>query len=1474
MANNPPPYNRSIFGDALLTNPGNSPFPDTDTHNLFATGFNPPQQLMLNPNGLNQMASPAHDINSLLSNQQNTQAYNPLTPKPSIGNGPIAQPPIPIHGSIFSQPPLPPLLNLNNFPPNPNQIPSYHPSAIGQVSTQIIQPMQPMMQHPQYMNSPYMMDMLRRNMQTNNGLENNPQAPVLQPNMNKQQMNPMMRFLMQQRQKPAPPSHSRKRNMPSRKGFVSEDNDSDMGDDAIASSDEGGFSGSSDATDFENYPDNWVPDDIDGQKRSSRRENIKGVQHDEDVVYYNEDEEESSGEVEQVPTQEPKFEHIYMSRITPEGIEYLVRFQDSPPALCNWISEAVINVIPNAKPHLDRFNNHPTIIDEDVPETSKDITPISHRRETPDARPELLFRYFKGGTMLFYWDFAKEEVVKDYFDHQIKIYATHPTIPSMLPEADENIVVSKSDTINLRPLQLYGVNWLIQCWKNHHGSILADEKGLGKTVQVLGFLSYLTKYTDWRGPFLIIVRNKSFDKWCSAIENWTDLKYVPYISGPAQRSIMREHQFEALDDCGESIPETFGFNIFLVTYDVFMSDLDFLQKTNWQVVIADEGHRLKNKNGKKNIAISSLNALHRIIITGSPIQNTLGEFWTLLRFVSPNQFQDSPDFLFKDIKDLTKTQIYTLCERIKEHVLRRLLQDERSIPPRDEKIAFVSLTPVQRDLIRLAKLDQLWRLKGTQNSDEEIPDAELKICSHPFLIPNAEKYYTEKVKMRRPDLLLFVSAKFQWLEHILPILKHQGNRVLIFCQNTELHKILNEFCASHFWTTELLIDSMSDSDKKSAITRFATDPNKFIFLISTKEGFDSINLPIPHTAIIFDSDWDPHTNLQTQTIYTSSQTNRVDVYRLITFQTYEHKAFVLSQKKLGLWLILLGNQTPDEFNQSNTGIIPLKIPPTIANVPIDENQSLDRMLDSISTVVRDFSLDSLESLRDPLGIQINTNNGISDTEFLEQFPVHQENGLRHLNRSRTRDPLLDIESSKKIYDLMLKFGYGEWNRIAAELPEHSSEQIRRFGISLCIFAFRAMKPSNITYLPVLVKTVLAEEPDFEFNKLLCSNKHQWASQVFSDEHDYSLEVDSCKKLKDKLHENAFSFLSVIEMRLIARIWTQRFPSKPFDINSITPPVQDNDEEKLNNIMQFRFFDPFDIRVQAIIDKMRFDLIRSQVSEEVAQTYQWWTRIEFDAVMSVLKNFKYDPHNMVDFHAKTTILSKRTEQIIIFVSRLMNMLEDRTKGSLVIPKDMHLMKEAPKTLQTAKGFTAWINILVRECDDLAYRTELINLILKKIDELPDSEPPVEGWGDYHTKKFLRLLIQYGIDSLTDLLRDKRFEFKNFLTPSDIEFLTGKKKRRVASTSKLPDFVFNEDELYAFVRGDLDPFIKEHIDDGYQINDDSENPTITLEDYQLSSDDDVTGVSHKNIAYQFDDSFTTSDNESPTDEEQDDFRPEDE
>ncbi|EAY03294.1 SNF2 family N-terminal domain containing protein [Trichomonas vaginalis G3] len=1129
----------------------------------------------------------------------------------------------------------------------------------------------------------------------------------------------------------------------------------------------------------------------DGPRRTAGRE-----RHTENMKTDDDDFEEEEEQLAAAPAtfEEAKIEHIYVSRVGKEGLEYLVRFQDAKDCLCQWIPESLLLCLDNANYHLSRFRQAEIFIDENF----KDIVPIAFRRDGEHC--EILYRFSFDQNILLYWDDVDQETLDKFVKSRRRIDVNEPSIPHNLPDPPSDIIMNDQGG-SLREYQLQGLKWLSQCWRDGHGSILADEMGLGKTIQVLSFLTYLDRFTDWHGPFLITVRTNTFKQWCEEIEKWTHLSYIPYNSGPQQRKMIREFQFPYLDDNGNPIPNTYSFNILLVSYDVFLKDTEFLSNIKWQVLIVDEGHRIKNSEGKKNNAMKNLNALHRIILTGTPVQNTLQELWTLLNFVSPQDFEEDPDFLQGDIESLAPEKLQELRSKIRPLLLRRTLAEaERTIAPKDEKIAFVSLTNIQRELIRLIQLHSMWRLKGIQIDESTVDTSHesasmQKVCCHPFLIEGAEEYYTKRLNLPRIDLIRNLSTKFIWVSKVLEELKRENHKVLIFSQKVQLLHILREFCMLSGYNNELLIGEMSDIEKADAIDRYSKNPDSFVFLISTRAGSEGLNLTVADTAIIFDPDWNPQNDLQAQArVHRIGQTQKVDVLRLITYNTYEHEMFIRAQKKLGLWMDLLGeNATKNDGIQDNTVLVP---PPYLdADMSIKADIPL---IEQLSTVVNDFSLAAIPKLEKPLEVQPSYSDGTSDEQFLAKFPVVDDDGSsRRIKRSHTYDSFIDSSKAYEIWDEFRNLGYGKWDQMTERFQGHSSNQLKRFCHAIIILCFRALSPINMTTFPFLIKVLQHDVLDFSYDILLCSRKGKWIHAV-SEDNELSIEVNACKPLKDTIYDQAFEYLSVIEMKLIAKTWLSFSDKSMFDFTKIPPRYTKKDPEVLDIICAERGdFDPFDERVQAIINYMRGEIIQGG-RIFAAQQFDFWSQPEFLAVAYMMKNFTFSTNDPISLHVKTALCSKTTEQVVVFVNALNQILIKQNKRfPVILPPNITMFDRAPEEVQTCKGATSWTQLAKRDFTEITDRMQCLRSVQMRVERLTQF-PETTTWSNYHTKKLFELLLEFGFDQMKTILLDKKIGLIRMLNKVDRRFVEGKLKQRIKEPGAPPDFALTEEALINFMR----------------------------------------------------------------------------
>lgn len=187
----------------------------------------------------------------------------------------------------------------------------------------------------------------------------------------------------------------------------------------------------------------------------------------------------------------------------------------------------------------------------------------------------------------------------------------------------------------LKEYQISGLQWLVSLYNNNLNGILADEMGLGKTIQTIALLTYVMEFKKNMGPFLIVVPLSTLSNWVNEATKWApDMIKVIYKGIPQVRKQIYKDEIEP----GR-------FNLLLTTYEYIMKDKHALRKLTWQYIIVDEGHRMKNANSKFAQTLGSMfNSKHRVLLTGTPLQNNLPELWSLLNFLLPTIFSSVDTF--------------------------------------------------------------------------------------------------------------------------------------------------------------------------------------------------------------------------------------------------------------------------------------------------------------------------------------------------------------------------------------------------------------------------------------------------------------------------------------------------------------------------------------------------------------------------------------------------------------------------------------------------------------------------------------------------------------------------------------------------------------------------------------------------------------------------------------------------------------
>ncbi|KAJ3639673.1 hypothetical protein Zmor_003017 [Zophobas morio] len=470
--------------------------------------------------------------------------------------------------------------------------------------------------------------------------------------------------------------------------------------------------------------------------------------------------------------------------------------------------------------------------------------------------------------------------------HEVK------TQPQYMMGVEKNLV--------LRDYQMDGLNWLIHSWTKENSVILADEMGLGKTIQTICFLYYLFNTYQLHGPFLCVVPLSTMTSWQREFAQWApELNFVTYLGDVQSRDTIRQYEWSYEGS------KRLKFNAILTTYEIVLKDKAFLGSLSWAVLLVDEAHRLKNDDSLLYKALMEFDTNHRLLITGTPLQNSLKELWALLHFIMPQKFQTWEDFE-KDHEHASTKGYSRLHKQLEPFILRRVKKDvEKSLPAKVEQILRVEMTTVQKQYYKwiLTKNYNALRkgVKGSTNTFLNIV-IELKKCCNHALLTKPTEYESSNTQEDQLQLLLRGSGKLVLLDKLLIRLRETGHRVLIFSQMVRMLDILGEYLQLRHFPFQRLDGGIKGEMRKQALDHFNAEGSQdFCFLLSTRAGGLGINLATADTVIIFDSDWNPQNDLQAQArAHRIGQKNQVNIYRLVTARSVEEEIVERAKQKMVL----------------------------------------------------------------------------------------------------------------------------------------------------------------------------------------------------------------------------------------------------------------------------------------------------------------------------------------------------------------------------------------------------------------------------------------------------------------------------------------------------------------------------------------------------------------------------------------------
>lgn len=603
----------------------------------------------------------------------------------------------------------------------------------------------------------------------------------------------------------------------------------------------------------------------------------------------------------------------------------------------------------------------------------------------------------------------------------------------------------------LKEYQLKGLTWLSGLYEQGINGILADEMGLGKTVQSIALMAYLAERHGIWGPFLIVTPASTLHNWQQEVTRFCpSLTVLPYWGNVADRSLLRKYwNVKRLGE--QSAP----FHVLVTSYQLIVSDEKHFRRMKWQYLILDEAQAIKSSSSVRWRTLLTINCRNRLLLTGTPIQNTMQELWALLHFIMPTLFdshEEFSDWFSKEIEShaeqrssLNETQLARLHMILKPFMLRRIKKDvENELVPKIEIHVSCDLSPMQQRMYsrmrgkisieelldRVLEVDQRNLGGGKAFATMTATDKTLmnlvmqlrKVCNHPELfereevrsplmlgnpchnIPDDDRSYLSgpginpiaevcprivaletssnrdiasigkgnifediecihfkeqssavfscqsfsdtqfltrlpRISFPRaiavaPDPLvrdgsLALRKKFErsivhpWmqqcssvieipnhlelilksgkmivLDQMLPKLKSEGHRVLIYFQMTKMIDLMEEYLMARNYSYLRLDGSCKIADRRDMVSAFQNNEDVFIFLLSTRAGGLGINLTAADTVIFYDSDWNPTVDQQAMDrAHRLGQTKQVTVYRLITRDTIEERILLRAKQK-------------------------------------------------------------------------------------------------------------------------------------------------------------------------------------------------------------------------------------------------------------------------------------------------------------------------------------------------------------------------------------------------------------------------------------------------------------------------------------------------------------------------------------------------------------------------------------------------
>lgn len=501
-------------------------------------------------------------------------------------------------------------------------------------------------------------------------------------------------------------------------------------------------------------------------------------------------------------------------------------------------------------------------------------------------------------------------------------YMPHPTVRDL--EYDNGYRVPGDVHQYLFDYQKTGMQWLWELHQQHVGGIIGDEMGLGKTIQVISYLAALHYSKKFNKPALVVCPATVMKQWVNEFHRWWPPFRVSILhtSGSGMVNVRNESSREdalltqrynanargltGAQKAARKVTKRVAEegHVLVTTYAGLQTYAPLLIPMEWGCAVLDEGHKIRNPDTSITFHCKELRTPHRIILSGTPMQNNLTELWSLFDFVFPMRlgtlvnFRNQFEFPIRQggYANASNLQVQTAAkcaETLKDAITPYLLQRFKidvaaDLPKKSEQVLFCKLTVPQMQAYRafLGSEEMQSILKGRRQALFGI-DILRKICNHPDLLDR--KITSSNSNYGRASQ----SGKMQVVKSLLHLWRDTGHKTLLFTQHRIMLDILEKLVRSLSGLQYRRMDGSTPIKlRQSMVDEFNNDPNLHVFLLTTRVGGLGVNLTGADRVIIYDPDWNPSTDVQArERAWRLGQKRDVTVYRLMTAGTIEEKIY-------------------------------------------------------------------------------------------------------------------------------------------------------------------------------------------------------------------------------------------------------------------------------------------------------------------------------------------------------------------------------------------------------------------------------------------------------------------------------------------------------------------------------------------------------------------------------------------------------